>query len=140
MKALGKLSNSLALPALALIALVSIGIIDSTLPTSLYWSLLVAVLIVLVVWQITFRIRFASAVHAVVLEDQMVAARPYATAYAIVCLGLVAAMACPRYFEISPTFLIAGIAAWFLRRDLWAAMILRGLDRIDKLISAPRSP
>jgi hypothetical protein len=132
-KTFGNRFSSLALPAIVLIALVSIGVVDFRLPTALFWSLVIATLVILLLWQLSVRRSYAPLAQSLVLEDQISALSPYAIAYAAYCIGLVAAMACTWYFELSPTFLIASLAAWLVRRDFWAAMILRGLKRTDEL-------
>ena len=120
---------SLVIPAFALIAFVVNGIFVTQMRAIVYWLITVSIFVALLSWQRHLRITYYESHDAEMCTDQIASLRPYAITYGILYAGLFAGFVCVAYFGRGLPFFIACFAAWLIRRDVWLALHLRGLNK-----------
>ena len=128
-KSLAVRSDSLFVPAIALTTIVVNGIFANQMPSIVYWLISVTMFVVLLSWHRSLRITYSESYDSAMNSEEMVVVRPYAITFGILYAGLLGGLVCVTYFGLGFPYFIACLVAWFIRRDVWLALLLRGLNR-----------
>lgn len=123
--------NAFVPPVLAIATIACMAIFESSIPLTLYWSMIVVSLGVILVWKLAIRTTICQMLTFDVDQENISALKPVAIAY-IAFLPLTSlALWTIWYFNLGLSIFLLFVSIWLLRKELYALMLSRRLAELN---------
>ena len=131
--------NSIAPPVLAIAVVACTACFESSIPSTLYWSMIVASLGIILAWKLAMRATICQmeSFSFDVDQENMTALKPIAIAYLAFLPLMFLALWAIWYFDLGLSIFLLFIGIWSIRREVYALMLSRRLGQLSASKAAP---